>query len=99
LGHHESGSYYRSHSYPEPSLRAGTSTSARYLDWYASLERYISYGVDQAKRVVEGIERLKRWMDDFAHVQMEMQASIDSLTSMMHDLFAHFGIKVPGAQV
>jgi hypothetical protein len=49
--------------------------------------------------VVEGIERLKRWMDDFAHVQMEMQASIDSLTSMMHDLFAHFGIKVPGAQV
>jgi hypothetical protein len=24
-------------------------------------------------------------MDDFAHVQMEMQASIDSQTSMMHD--------------
>jgi hypothetical protein len=30
-------------------------------------------------------------MDDFAHVQMEMQASIDSHTSMMHDLFDHFG--------
>jgi hypothetical protein len=52
------------------------------------------------------------WMDDFAHVQMEMQASIESQTSMMHDLFGHFRIilmlksckdlslrEVPGAQV
>jgi hypothetical protein len=31
-------------------------------------------------------------MDDFAHMQMEMQASIESQTSMMHDLFGHFGI-------
>jgi hypothetical protein len=31
-------------------------------------------------------------MDGFAHVQMEMQASIDSQTSMMHDLFGHFGM-------
>jgi hypothetical protein len=31
-------------------------------------------------------------MDDFADVQTEMQASIDSLTSMMHDLVGHFGI-------
>jgi hypothetical protein len=31
-------------------------------------------------------------MDDFATVQTEMQASIDSQTSMMHDLFGHFGI-------
>jgi hypothetical protein len=31
-------------------------------------------------------------MDDFGHVQMEMQASIDSQTSMMHDPFSHFGI-------
>jgi hypothetical protein len=31
-------------------------------------------------------------MDDFARVQMEMQASIDSQTSMVHDLFDHFGI-------
>jgi hypothetical protein len=31
-------------------------------------------------------------MDDFAHIQMEMQASIDSQTNMMHDLFSHFGI-------
>jgi hypothetical protein len=30
-------------------------------------------------------------MDDFATVQTEMQASIDSHTSMMHDLFSHFG--------
>jgi hypothetical protein len=31
-------------------------------------------------------------MDDFAHVQIEMQASINSQTSMMHDIFGHFGI-------
>jgi hypothetical protein len=31
-------------------------------------------------------------MDDFAHVQMEIQASIDSQTSMVHHLCAHFGI-------
>jgi hypothetical protein len=31
-------------------------------------------------------------MDDFAHMQMEMQASIDSQTSTMHDLFGHFMI-------
>jgi hypothetical protein len=56
------------------------------LDWY------VSYGVDQAERAVEGIGRLKRLMDDFAHVEIEMQASIDSQTSMIHDLFGHFGI-------
>jgi hypothetical protein len=57
-GHHESGSYYPSDGYPEPSLRAGTSASARYLDWYAPLERYVSYGVDQAEHTVKGIRRL-----------------------------------------
>jgi hypothetical protein len=31
-------------------------------------------------------------MDDFAHMQTEMQATINSQTSMMHDLFGHFGI-------
>jgi hypothetical protein len=31
-------------------------------------------------------------MDDFAHEKIEMQASIDSQTSMMHDLFHHFRI-------
>jgi hypothetical protein len=31
-------------------------------------------------------------MNDFAHVQMEMQASIESQTSMMHDLFGQFRI-------
>jgi hypothetical protein len=54
-GHHEGGSYYPSHGYPKPSLRARTSASARYPDRYAPLERYISYGVDQAKRMMEGI--------------------------------------------
>jgi hypothetical protein len=92
LGYHEGGSYYSSQGYPEPSRWVRTSASARYTDWYAALERYISYGVDQAKHAVEEIRWLKRWMDDFAHVQMEMQASIDSQTSMMHDLFGHFGI-------
>jgi hypothetical protein len=60
-----------------------TSTSARYPEWYAPLERYVSYGVDQAERAVEGIVQLEHRMDDFAHVQMEMQASIDLQTSMM----------------
>jgi hypothetical protein len=65
LGHHESGSYYHSHDYPEPSLRAGTFASASYPDWYAPLERYVSYGIDQAEHVVEGIRGLERRMDDF----------------------------------
>jgi hypothetical protein len=30
-----------------------------------------------ASRAVEGIRRLKRWMDDFAHVQTEMKTFID----------------------
>jgi hypothetical protein len=91
-GHHESRSYYPSHGYPERNLRTGTSASARYPDWYTPLEWYVSYGIDQAEHAVEGIGRLERWMDDFAHVQMETQASINSQTSMMHDLFGHFGI-------
>jgi hypothetical protein len=72
LGYHEGGSYYPSQGYPEPSLWAGNFASTRYPDWYAPLERYINYGVDQAEHTVEGIEWLKRRMDDFAHMQMEM---------------------------
>jgi hypothetical protein len=53
-GYHEGG-YNPSHGYPEPSFRARTSTTDRYPDWYAPLERYVSYGVDQAKRTVKGI--------------------------------------------
>jgi hypothetical protein len=49
---HEGGSYYPSHGYPEPSLWARTSASAR----YAPLEWYFSYGVGQAEHVVEGID-------------------------------------------
>jgi hypothetical protein len=56
------------------------------------LERYISYGVDQVERTVKGIGWLEQQIDDFAQVQTEMQASIDSQTSMMHTLFGHFGI-------
>jgi hypothetical protein len=41
---------------------------------------------------VEGIGQLEHQMDDFPHAEAEMQASIDSQTSMMHDLFGHFGI-------
>jgi hypothetical protein len=41
---------------------------------------------------MEEIGQLERQMDEFAHVQTEMQASIDSQTSMIHDLFGHFGI-------
>jgi hypothetical protein len=32
-------------------------------------------------------------MDDIAHMQAEMQASNDSQTSTMHDIFGHFGIR------
>jgi hypothetical protein len=42
--------------------------------------------------MVEGIGQLEHQMDGIAHEQMEMQASINSQTSMMHDLFVHFGI-------
>jgi hypothetical protein len=35
-------------------------------------------------------------MDDFATMQMEMQASIDSQISIMHDNFGHFRI-IPDA--
>jgi hypothetical protein len=58
-GHHEDGSYYHSHSYPERSLRDGTSASARYPDWYDPMEWHISYGADLAERAVEGIGRLE----------------------------------------
>jgi hypothetical protein len=77
-GYHEGSSYHNSHSYPEPSLRVGTSTSARYPDWYAPLDQYVIYEVDQAECAVEGNGRLEHWIYDFGDVQMEMQASIDS---------------------
>jgi hypothetical protein len=77
LGYHEGG-YYPSHNYFEPSFQAGTFASARYPDWYAPLERYVSYGADQAERVVEWIRPLKQRMDDLATVQTEMQSSINS---------------------
>jgi hypothetical protein len=52
----------------------------------------LSYGVDQVECMTEGIGRLERRMDEFAHVQTKMQPSIDSQISMMHDLFGHFRI-------
>jgi hypothetical protein len=69
-------------SEPEPPHLPGTLTSTSIL----------SYGVDQGKHAVEEIRRLEHRMDDFAHVQTEMQASIDSQINMMHDLFSHFEI-------
>jgi hypothetical protein len=54
-GHHDGGSYYPSQGYPEPSLRVGTSVSARYPNWYTPLKWYISYVIDQAEHTVEGI--------------------------------------------
>jgi hypothetical protein len=52
----------------DTSLQAETSASARYPNWYAPLERYVSYEVDQAEHAVEGIGQLEQRMDDFAHV-------------------------------
>jgi hypothetical protein len=37
---------------------------------------------------------IEQRMDNFAIMQMEMQASIDSQTSMMHDPFSHFRINL-----
>jgi hypothetical protein len=51
-----------------------------------------SSGLLIGENSTEGIRRLKRQMDDFATVQTKMHASIDSQTSMMHDLFGHFEI-------
>jgi hypothetical protein len=44
--YHEGGSYYLSQGNPKPSLRAETSASTKYTDWYAPLERYVTYVVD-----------------------------------------------------
>jgi hypothetical protein len=41
---------------------------------------------------LEGIGQLERQMDDFATMQTEIQASIDSHTNMMHDRFGLLGI-------
>jgi hypothetical protein len=49
-----------------------------------------SSGLLVGENSMEGIGRLERLMVDFATVQTEMQASIDSQTSMMHELFGHF---------
>jgi hypothetical protein len=44
--------------------------------------------------MVEGVGRLEHQMDDLAHTQKEMQASMDSQTNMMHNLFGHFGFNL-----
>ena len=52
---------------PDPSglsHGAGPSASAEYTHWYHSLERFVSYGNDQAERAVEGIGRIERRMDE-----------------------------------
>jgi hypothetical protein len=56
------------------------------------LKWYTNYGADQAEHAVEWIRQLEQQMDDFVNVQMEMQALIDSQTSMVHDIFGHFRI-------
>jgi hypothetical protein len=65
-------------------------TCSRGLEWMKSLP--LSSGLLVGENSTDGIKRLKWRMDDFAHVQIEMQAPIDSQTSMMHNLFDHFGI-------
>jgi hypothetical protein len=60
--------------------------------WDYPLERYIGYGVDQTEHTVEGIRRIESRIEEFEHMQMEMHASIDLQTGMLHSLFDHFGI-------
>jgi hypothetical protein len=66
------------------------STSSRGLEWTKSFPS--SFRLLVRENSTEGIRRLERRMDDFATVQTEMQASINSWASMMHDPFGHFGI-------
>jgi hypothetical protein len=54
-----------------------------------------SSGLLVGENSTEGIRRLKRRMDDFVTMQMEMQSSINSRTSTMHDLFGNFGTHEP----
>jgi hypothetical protein len=77
-GDQEGGSSYYPHGIPGPSHEVRTSASAEFPHWYYPLERYINYGVDQAERTVEGIERIESRMDEFERVQTEIHASIDT---------------------
>jgi hypothetical protein len=92
LGYQEGGSSYYPHSTPGPSHRARTFTSAEFPHWYYPLERYISYGVDQAECAVEGIREIKSRIDEFGRMLMEIYVPIDSQTGMLHNLFDQFGI-------
>jgi hypothetical protein len=64
--------------------RVGTSASTRYPNWYYPLERYVSYGADQAKRTVQGVG----WLQ---HTVEEHRSSVDSQTDMINSLFGHLG--------
>jgi hypothetical protein len=78
LGYQEGGSSYYPHGTPGPSHGVRTSASIEFPHWYYPLERYISYGVDQAEHAIEGIRRIESRMDEFERVLMEIHASIDS---------------------
>jgi hypothetical protein len=65
-------------------------TCSRGLEWTNSFSS--SFGLLVGENSTEGIGWLQRRTDDFATVQIEMQASIDSQTSMMDDIFGHFRI-------
>jgi hypothetical protein len=72
-------------SEPEPLPLLGTQTVT--LLWNGTLVT----GLTRPSARWKGLDN-KQQMDDFAYVQTEMQAFIDSQTSMMHDLFGHFEI-------
>jgi hypothetical protein len=78
-----SSSYYPHGSFGL-SHGAETSTPAWYPDWYYPLERYITYGADQAQWVVEGVGQLNRTVG-------ELRSSIDSQTDMTNSLFGRLG--------
>jgi hypothetical protein len=65
-------------------------TFSRGLEWMKSFSSSSELLVGENS--TEGIGWPEWWMDDFATVQTEMEASIDSHTSIMHDIFDHFGI-------
>jgi hypothetical protein len=64
-------------------------TCSRGLEWKKSF--LSSSRLLVGENSTEGIGLLKQRMGDFATVQSEMQASLDSQASMMDDFFGHFG--------
>jgi hypothetical protein len=84
LEYHGGSSSYYPHGSFRLSHGVGTSVFAQYPDWYYPLERYSSYGANQAERAVEGVGQLE-------HLVGELCSFVDSQSDMINDLFGRLG--------